>query len=143
MSLEKDIKTMLSSIGLSLYDTTITSEHEEAIYRVSVTSSEGVSMDKVVEATKLISPLLDVTPPMSGEYRLEVSSPGIERKLMTLSHIVSSVGENVALTMKDKTKYRGELLSVNDNDITLRDAESGEITVSFNDLNKAKTYFEW
>lgn len=143
MSLEKDIKTMLESIGLSLYDTTITSEHEETIYRVSVTSPDGVGMEKVVEATKLISPLLDVTPPVSGEYRLEVSSPGIERKLTTLAHFQNSVGEKVALTLKDKTKYRGELLHVKENAITLDESESGEVTVSFNDINKARTYFEW
>ncbi len=143
MSLESDIKTMLNSIDLSLYDTTITSENEETIYRVSVTKAGGVSMDKVVEATKLISPMLDVTPPVSGEYRLEVSSPGIERKLSNISHIENSIGEKVALTMKDKTKYRGELLHVKDNNITLKTEDEGEITVSYADVNKAKTYFEW
>jgi len=143
MSLEKDIKTMLSSIGLNLYDTTVTSEHEETIYRVSVMATGGVSMDKVVEATKLISPLLDVTPPVSGVYRLEVSSPGIERKLSTLLHVENSIGEKVALTMNDKTKYRGELLAVNDKNITINDKEEGEITISYTDVNKAKTYFEW
>ena len=143
MSLEKDIKTMLNSIGLNLYDTTITSEHEETIYRVSVMATGGVSMDKVVEATKLISPLLDVTPPVSGVYRLEVSSPGIERKLSSLAHVENSIGEKVALTMRDKTKYRGELLGVDGNEITINDKEEGEVTVSYSDVNKAKTYFEW
>jgi len=143
MSLEKDIKTMLSSIGLNLYDTTVTSEHEETIYRVSVMASGGVSMDKVVEATKLISPLLDVTPPVSGVYRLEVSSPGIERKLASLLHVENSIGEKVAFTMNDKTKYRGELLTVSDKNITINDKEEGEVTVSYSDVNKAKTYFEW
>ena len=143
MSLESDIKIMLSSIDLSLYDTTITNENEETIYRISVTKAGGVSMDKVVEATKLISPMLDVTPPISGEYRLEVSSPGIERKLSTLSHIENSVGEKVVLTMNDKKKYRGELLHVKDKDITLQTEDEGEITLSYADVNKAKTYFEW
>jgi ribosome maturation factor RimP len=100
-------------------------------------------MDKVVEATKLISPMLDVTPPISGEYRLEVSSPGIERKLSTLSHIENSVGEKVALTMNDKKKYRGKLLHVRDKDITLQTEDEGEITLSYADVSKAKTYFEW
>ena len=94
MSLEHDIKTMVESLGLSLYDTAITSENGETIYRVSVNASGGVSMDQVVEATRLISPLLDVTPPVSGEYRLEVGSPGIERKLSKLSHFENSLGEN-------------------------------------------------
>jgi len=143
MSLESDIKTMLSSIDLSLYDTTITNENDETIYRVSVTAEGGVSMDKVVEATKLISPMLDVTPPVSGNYRLEVSSPGIERKLSNIEHIKSSVGEKVVVSMRDKTKYRGELLHVNGNDITINTEDEGEVTISYDDVNKARTYFEW
>ncbi len=143
MSLEKDIRTMLSSIELDLYDTTVTSEHEETIYRVSVMAAGGVSMEKVVEATKLISPLLDITPPVSGVYRLEVSSPGIERKLASLSHVENSIGEKVSVTMNDKTKYRGELLHVKNKELTINDKEEGEVTVAYSDVNKARTYFEW
>ena len=87
MSLENDIRKLVESIGLKLYDTTTVSENGETIYRVSVVSDEGITLDRCVEATHLLSPLLDVTPPVSGEYRLEVSSPGIERKLKTRSSV--------------------------------------------------------
>ena len=143
MSLESDIKSMVESIGLKLYDTAIVTEHEETIYRISVTGEGGMSMDKCVEATHLISPLLDVTPPVSGEYRLEVSSPGIERKLKTLQNFQNSVGEKVAVTTIDKVKLRGELLRVEGEDIVINDNEAGESTVAYKDVNKAKTYFEW
>ena len=143
MSLEHDLKTMVESLGLVLYDTVITSENGESIYRVSVMKSGGVSMDDVVEATRLISPMLDVTPPVSGEYRLEVSSPGIERKLSKLSHFEHSIGEKVALSTREKEKYRGTLLHVKGSIITLDDAEAGEVSVEFDDISKAKTYFEW
>ena len=93
MSLESDIKSLVASLGLELYDTAVVNEGDETIYRVSVIDTEiedgkrkGVSLDKCVELTHLISPLLDVTPPVSGEYRLEVGSAGIERKLVKLSH---------------------------------------------------------
>jgi len=143
MSLESDIKSMVESIGLKLYDTAIVTEHEETIYRISVIGEGGTSMDKCVEATHLISPLLDVTPPISGEYRLEVSSPGIERKLKTLQHFQNSVGEKVAVTTNDKVKLRGKLLRVDGEDIVINDNEAGESTVTYKDINKAKTYFEW
>ncbi len=143
MSLEHDIKTMVESLGLSLYDTAITSEHGETIYRVSVNAPGGVSMDQVVEATRLISPLLDVTPPVSGEYRLEVGSPGIERKLTKLAHFESSLGEKVSMTLRDKTKYLGTLLGVEGETIRIDDAAVGETSVAFGDISKAKTYFEW
>ncbi len=143
MSLEFDIRSMVESIGLKLYDTAIVTEHEETIYRISVTGEGGTSMDKCVEATHLISPLLDVTPPVSGEYRLEVSSPGIERKLKTLQHFQNSLGEKVAVTTIDKAKLRGELLRVEGEEIIIKDNEAGECTVAYKDISKAKTYFEW
>ncbi len=143
MSLENDIKILVESIGLQFYDAVIVSENDETIYRISVTSPDGVSLDKCVQATHLISPLLDVTPPVSGEYRLEVSSPGIERKLKTLEHFQSSVGEKVMITTISKEKYRGELLRVEDENIIVNDGEVGETSVPFGDISKAKTYFEW
>ena len=143
MSLERDIKKMVESIGLSLYDTQILHENENTIYRVSVTAPGGVTLNQCSEVTHLINPLLDVTPAMSGEYRLEVSSPGIERRLKTLEHFAQSVGEKVALSTVNKEKFEGELLSVDGEEITILTKEEGEQKVPFRSISKAKTYFEW
>lgn len=149
MSLESDIASLVKSVGLELYDTSIVSENDETIYRVSVISAnivdgkkEGVSMDACVELTHLISPLLDVTPPVGGEYRLEVGSPGIERKLSKLEHYKLSVGELVSLLLLNKEKYKGKLLRVEGSTIVL-DVEGEEIEIDLGQISKAKTYFEW
>ncbi|MEJ2501186.1 MAG: ribosome maturation factor RimP [Campylobacterales bacterium] len=142
MSLETDIKNLVESIGLHLYDTSVVTEHGETIYRVNVVGEGGTSLDQCVEATKLISPLLDVTPPVHGEYRLEVSSPGVERKLKTIEHFRFSIGEKVKMTLQDKTKLRGELKSVEDNTIVI-ETEEGPQQIVFDDIVKASTYFEW
>ena len=149
MSLQSDINSLVESVDLELYDASVVSEGEETIYRVSVISKEmkdgkreGVSLDSCVELTHLISPLLDVTPPVSGEYRLEVGSPGIERKLTTLDNFKKSIGENIALVITDKEKLKAKLIKVEGKTLTfLKDEE--EVAVEFNDVKKAKTYFEW
>ncbi len=144
MSLEHDIKNMVESLGLTLYDTMIVTEHDETIYRVNVTAKEGVSLDQCVEVTKLLSPLLDVTPPVSGEYRLEVGSPGIERKLKTLDHFKHSVGEKVKMTTVDKLKIRGEIVRVEGDTITVDDTISlRDVSIKFSEVSKASTFFEW
>ena len=142
MSLESDIKSMVESIGFELYDTAVVTEGDETIYRVSITSKDGVSLDKCVEVTHLISPLLDVESPVRGEYRLEVSSPGIERALKTLKHFKSSIGEKAKISLVG-VKYRGEILRVEDNTIYLDDELEGEIAIDFNDIKSARTYFTW
>ena len=142
MGLENDIKNLVESIGLHLYDTAVVTENGETIYRVNVVADGGTTLDQCVEATKLLSPLLDVTPPVHGEYRLEVSSPGIERKLKTPQHFRYSVGEKVKLVLTDKTKLRGELRRVEDDKIVI-ETQEGETTVAFDDIVKASTYYEW
>ena len=150
MSLESDIRSMVESVGMNLYDTLVTSENGETIFRVNITSQnivegkrEGVSLDKCVEVTKLISPLLDVEEPVSGHYRLEVSSPGIERKLKTIDHYNQSLGEKVKLVLLDKSKVKGEIVSIEGKEITLKNQDAEEIKVDFNSIVKASTYFEW
>jgi len=149
MSLKSDINSLVKSVSLELYDTVIVSENDETIYRVSVISPEiqdgkrkGVSLDECVELTHLISPLLDVTPPVSGDYRLEVGTAGIERKLTSLEHFNKSIGEKVSLLCSDKSKLRGVLQDVDGNKITLK-TEDESLTVEYEEITKAKTYFEW
>jgi ribosome maturation factor RimP len=149
MSLQNDIKSIIESVDLELYDTTIVNEFDETIFRVSVISKEfedgkrkSVPLDDYVELTHLLSPLLDVTPPVSGEYRLEVGSPGIERKLTKLEHFEKSVGENVSLVTTEIKKAKAKLTNVDGERLTFEN-EDGTFEVDFHDIKKAKTYFEW
>ena len=149
MSLQSDIESIVKSVDLELYDTVVVNENDETIFRISVLSNEvengkrkGVSLESCVELTHLISPLLDVTSPVSGEYRLEVGSPGIERKLTTLDHFKKSVGENISLVFNEKDKIKAKLIKVDGNKLSLE--KDGEIEeVDFSTIKKAKTYFEW
>ena len=149
MSLQSDIESIIKSVDLELYDAVIVSENDETIYRISIISTEvedskrkGVSLDTCVELTHLISPLLDVTPPVSGDYRLEVGTAGIERKLININHFKKSVGEKVSLLHSGKEKTRGILTKVEGSKVFVK-TEDEEAEVEFNDIIKAKTYFEW
>jgi len=143
MSLESDIKKMVQSVGLGLYDIGIVNENENTIYRVSVTAPGGVSLDQCANLSHLISPLLDITAPVSGDYRLEVSSPGIERRLKTAEHFIQSIGEKVSLSTLEKEKIEGELINATTEEITVQTKENGAVTIPFRSISKAKTYFEW
>ena len=143
MSLESDIKNMVESVGLSLYDTAVVTEGGETIYRVNVTKEGGISLDMCVEATHLISPLLDVEAPVRGDYRLEVSSPGIERILKSLSHFKNAVGESAKVSLMGGQKFRGKIVGVENNSVTLEDEKEGETSFDFTEVKLAKTFFAW
>ncbi len=149
MSLEKDIESLVKSVDMELYEISTVSEFDETIYRIAVISTEiedgkrkPVSLDACAELSRLISPLLDVTPPVSGDYRMEVGSPGIERKLKNMKNFELSIGEKVKLVLINSDKIKGTITKVDGTKIFV-DVDSKEEVFEFGEIAKAKTYFEW
>lgn len=142
MNLEESIKLAVESLGAQLYDITTTKENDRNIFRVFVTSPDGITLDKCAEISRMISPILDVNEPMGGVYNLEVSSPGIERKLRKTEHYIASVGENVKIKDIATEVYKGKLISADEEKIVV-ETEFGEEEISYDSILSASTYFEW
>ena len=142
MSLEESIKLAVESLGANLYDIVSTKEHDRNIFRVLVTAPNGISLDKCAEISRMISPILDVDEPMGGEYILEVSSPGIERKLRKKEHFIASVGEKVKIKNFSTETYKGELIFA-DNEKVIVETEFGKEEITYDNILSAATYFEW
>ncbi len=142
MALIDSIEKIVKSHGAKLYDSEIVQENGETIYRVSIVKDGGVDIDLCTDISRDISPLLDITPPVSGEYRFEVSSPGIERKLTKPEHFKNSVGEKVKLKILGGKKSKGKLIEATDEGISIETKEGVE-SYNYNELGTVKTYFEW
>ena len=142
MSLEESIKLAVESLGANLYDIVSAKEHDRNIFRVLVTTPDGISLDKCAEISRMISPILDVDEPMGGEYILEVSSPGIERKLRKKEHFLGSVGEKVKIKNFATEVFKGELIFA-DNEKIIVKTEFGEEEITYDNILAAATYFEW
>ena len=97
MNLEESIKIAVQGCKVELYDIVITKENNNNIFRIYITSKDGITLDKCAEVSHMVSPILDLNEPISGKYNLEVSSVGVERKLKTLRHFIYSVGEKVKI----------------------------------------------
>ena len=141
MNLETQIGKIVEANGAFLYDTEVVTEFDETIFRVLITKVGGVDLDLCATISYELSPFLDVHPPMSQRYRLEVSSPGIERKLIKRVHFENAVGEKVKIKITGE-KLKGELLEADIDKIVLSTKE-GERTFGYDELNSCKTYFEW
>lgn len=142
--LEESIALAVKGCGVDLYDIQLTKEHKTNILRVYITSKYGVNLDTCANVSRMISPLLDVEDPISGKYNLEVSSPGIERKLKTLHHFECSVGEYVKIKEYSTETFKGKLLDVTkEGVITVDDIDNGEVKIKFDDILSSSTYFDW
>lgn len=165
------IEAYAKELGLEIYDVENVVEDKKKIHRITLIKPRtktaindaqngkisGVSVEECEKFSKLISPLFDIEPPVSGEYYLEVSSPGLERKISTLRQFSQSIGENAKITMIGNEKIIGKIISVEDDKISveanyinakessnLSSFKSGDIVqVEFNNIKKARTYFEW
>ena len=124
------------------------------VLRVTVDRPEGLDLEVISGLTRRISRLLDEDDPVPGRYTLEVSSPGLERKLRTPDHFRRVIGDIVNVRTVAGTghgrRFRGTLLSADDDGITIRTgespAESGGApaeTLRYDQIERARTVFEW
>lgn len=143
MELEESIKLAVQGCGVDLYDITQTKENKVNILRVSISHKNGINLDQCAHVSRMISPLLDIEEPMHGKYTLEVSSPGIERKLKTLHHFECSVGSRVKIKNYNTEVFKGEIVSVKDGVISFKDADDNIQEINYDDILSASTYFEW
>ena len=102
----------------------------------------GIDLDALTEATRAISFALDEQDPVPGHYVLEVSSPGLERRLKTPDHFRRFVGEKLSIklvaTAEGPRRLTGRLDEVGAGGIIV----DGR-TIAFADIDRAQTIFEW
>ncbi len=141
MSLEKQIQTLVESAGAKLYDIEIAKESGRTLFQVFITREEG-GMDVALcaQVSRLLSPLLDVQPPVSGDYTLEVSSPGIERKLRRAEHFQGAIGERIKATLKDKTRLKGVIAQADESGFRLEDEPE---SIPYDAVAKAHVRHSW
>lgn len=129
--------------GVQLYDV----EYEGGVLRIVLDRPGGLDVGLLAEATRSISVALDDADPIESSYTLEVSSPGIERRLRTATHFAAAVGEQVQLKVRPGSdgdrRAQGELISADDTTIVLRDAEGAERRVAIADITRANVHKDW
>lgn len=142
MNLETQIAKIVEANGAALYDIETANEFDETIYRILITKTGGVNLDLCATISNELSPFLDVHPPMNGHYRLEVSSPGIERKLSKPVHFQNAIGEKVKVKLLGGDKLKGVLKAADEKGITV-ETKQGEESYTYSDLGTVKTYYDW
>ncbi|ECL9532598.1 TPA: ribosome maturation factor RimP [Campylobacter jejuni] len=139
-----NLEALCKEAELSFYDDELVSENGRKIYRIYVQKEGGVNLDDCARLSEILLPIFDVEPPVNGEYFLEVSSPGLERKLSKIEHFAKSIGELVKITTNEKEKFEAKIIAVDDENITLENLENKEkTTINFNDIKKARTFIQW
>ncbi len=86
---------LAQELGLRLWDVRYVKEGADWVLRIYIDKEGGVGIDDCVDMTHAIDPVLDREDPVPQEYVLEVSSPGIDRKLERPEHFQAYLGRPV------------------------------------------------
>lgn len=101
----------------------LTGQPGGSLFRVYIDKDAGIQIDDCQRVSRQLSAVLDVEDPIREDYRLEVSSPGLDRPLFELGHFEQFIGEQVKLRLngliEGRKRYTGEILAVEGNDVLL------------------------
>ncbi|MCG8370482.1 MAG: ribosome maturation factor RimP [Proteobacteria bacterium] len=127
--LAKLLEPTVEGLGYELADLEVRLGGKGGLVRVFIDKPEGVGLDDCEKVSLAISALLDVEDPVPGNYDLEVSSPGLDRKLTKPVHFQRFEGETVKvqtrLPIEGRRRFRGTLVSSDDENIVVEvDGES-------------------
>lgn len=139
------VEPYLAAEHLELDDLELQGHGKGRILRVMV-DGDDVNIDRLAELSRGISRLLDNESDIDGQYRLEVSSPGLERKLRRPTHYVKSVGRDVVTKVTEgetKTTLRGKLAAADEASFTVEVDGGSARVVRYEDVITAKTVFKW
>ncbi len=139
----KMIKKIIEDNGALYYDSEIVSENSNKIFRIYITAKDGVTLDMCAKISRIISPILDMEPPLNGAYTLEVSSPGIERPLKKDEHFRGSIGENIKIKLINTDKIIGKLNSFDGKILEVIEEDGEHTKIDLEDIDKARTYYKW
>jgi ribosome maturation factor RimP len=131
---------VITSMGYELVGVLYRPSRGEGLVRVYIDSQAGIGVDDCARVSYQVSGILDVEDPVPGHYRLEVSSPGINRPLFTLAQWQRYVGESVRVrllgTWEGRRSLSGTLIGV-EADTVIIDDQAGRYQVPFDRVDRA------
>ena len=113
-----------------------------------VEQGRGIGVEDCVRVTQQVGAMLDVHDPISGEYALEVSSPGWDRPFFQLSQMSGYIGHQVALRLiaavENRRKFQAKLLSVDlENEMIQVEVDAKHmLEIDSNNIDKANLIYQ-
>lgn len=134
--------------GCYIYDVEFVKEGAAWFLRVYADREDGgISLDECEEISRALSGELDKTDPIAQNYFLEVSSPGIERRLREPSHFERYTGETVDVGLYkpiDGEKHiTAELAGFDNGIIKLLREDGSELEIKQSDAASVKLHFDF
>lgn len=131
---------VVEALGYQCWGVEFISQGRHSVLRVYIDHANGILIDDCEKVSRQISGVLDVEDPVSGEYTLEVSSPGMDRPLFTLEQFAAHVGEQVKIRLRSpyegRRNFQGLLRGVEEQDVVVQ-VDEHEYLLPVESIDKA------
>ncbi len=140
------VAPVAEEFGFMLWDVEYVKEGADMILRITIDKPEGIDIEDCEKMARAIDPIIDEADPIEVSYKMEVSSPGIERALSRPEHFEACMGEKIEAKlyapMDGKKQIVGILSAADDKSITVTVDES-DIVLEKSAVAKVSTVFDW
>ncbi len=141
--LEEIVRRAVAQARVELYHWEFTQRGRELRLTVYIDRPGGVSVEDCARTSEILSNLLDQADPIQSSYVLEVSSPGLDRRLWEPWHYERVVGKKIHVKVRgmERTSYEGRLLAVVEGKAVV-EAKSGRVEIPLSQVTQAWVVYE-
>lgn len=134
--------------GILVWDVELAGSGRRRVLRIYIDKPGGVTLEDCERISQQVGTVLDAEDVVPGEsYQLEVSSPGVERRLSKPSHFLHCLGQKARLQLKEpadgQRRWEGVLRGVEEGCVVLETVSGNTIRVRMELIEKANLQFEW
>tara|TARA_R110002072_G_scaffold284396_4_gene448583 strand:- start:50053 stop:50556 length:504 start_codon:yes stop_codon:yes gene_type:complete len=134
------LRPTVAALDLELWGVELLVRGRSSLLRLYIDGPDGVTIDDCERVSRQVSAVLDVEDPLSGEYTLEVSSPGLDRPLFSMEQYARFVGDVISLRLRaplnGRRKFKGVLEKAEAGVITMT-VDSEQLDIPFQQVEKA------
>ncbi len=135
------LQPLIEDLGYEFVGLEHSANPKNAFVRIYIDAADGVDIDDCERVSREVAALLDVEDPITGNYNLEVSSPGLDRPLFTPEHFERFAGEAASVTLfapeDGRRKFKGRILGAGDGRVRM-EQDGTEVSFAFENIAKAK-----
>ena len=143
------IEPIVDEAGFELVDALLARGGKPWTLKVTIDTLESdgrVSVDSCAAISREIGSQFDVAEPIKADYRLEVSSPGLNRPLTREKDFASACGREVQIETRQpisgRRRFRGVLVRFEEN-VAAIEVDGNEVEISFAEVSKAKAVYQF
>jgi ribosome maturation factor RimP len=122
-SIQALIEPSVEALGFELWGLELVAQGRFSTLRIYIESAKGITVDDCAEVSHQVSGIMDVEDPITNQYTLEVSSPGVDRPLFKQAHYEQYIGQFMRVRLHSpfdgRRKFAGVLMGLEADEIVL------------------------